>query len=184
MPEKEITYIHQNLVEKAKQNDRTAQSQLYEFYFKAIFNSCHRIVTDSFVAEDIMHDSFIEAFKKIKQHNESATFGAWLKKIAINRSINHLKKEKLIANKFEYYTASEEVEGEKEIKLSVQEIKMALTQLAPNYRSVFSLYLIEGYDHDEIGEIMNISASTSRSQLSRAKKKVRMLLEQPNYSTT
>jgi RNA polymerase sigma factor (sigma-70 family) len=184
MPEKEITSIHQNLVKKAKQNDRPAQSQMYEFYFKAIFNSCHRIVTDSFVAEDIMHDSFIEAFKNIKQHNESATFGAWLKKIAINRSINHLKKEKLIANKLKDYTASEEVESKKEIKLSVQEIKMALTQLAPNYRSVFSLYLIEGYDHDEIGEIMNISASTSRSQLSRAKKQVRMLLEQPNYSTT
>jgi RNA polymerase sigma factor (sigma-70 family) len=184
MPEKEITSIHQNLVKKAEQNDRPAQSQMYEFYFKAIFNSCHRIVTDSFVAEDIMHDSFIEAFKNIKQHNESATFGAWLKKIAINRSINHLKKEKLIANKLKDYTASEEVESKKEIKLSVQEIKMALTQLAPNYRSVFSLYLIEGYDHDEIGEIMNINASTSRSQLSRAKKQVRMLLEQPNYSTT
>ena len=171
------------MVEKAKQNNRPAQSQLYEFYFKAIYNSCHRIVTDTFVAEDIMHDSFIEAFKNIKQHKESATFGAWLKKIAINRSINHLKKEKLIAHKLEKHTDSEKVEGEKKIDLSVQEIKMALTQLAPNYRSVFSLYLIEGYDHDEIVEIINISANTSRSQLSRAKKQVRTLLEHSNYST-
>ena len=185
MSEIATPHIHQSLIEKAKQNNRAAQSQLYELYYKAIYNSCFRIVGNSFSAEDIMHDAFIEAFKNIEQHNESATFGAWLKKIAINRSINHLKKEKLITQKLEDYkelNTTEELD-EQSFDFSVTEVKEALIQLPTNYKLVFSLYLIEGYDHEEIGEIMNISTSTSRPQLSRAKKQIRTLLEQRNHST-
>lgn len=185
MSEKVTPYIHKKLVEKAKQNSRAAQSQLYELYFKAIYNSCFRIVGNSFSAEDIMHDSFIEAFKNIEQHNESSTFGAWLKKIAINRSINFLKKEKLIALKIEDYkelNSTEEAEQEL-FDFTISEIKEALTQLPTNYKLVFSLYLIEGYDHEEISSIMNISTSTSRSQLSRAKKQIKILLNHRKHST-
>ncbi len=185
MSEIATPHIHQNLVDKAKQNNRPAQSQLYELYSKAIFNSCYRIVNDSFIAEDIMHDAFIQAFKNILQFNENSTFGAWLKKIAINLSINHLTREKLIAQKLEDYKGLhiEEDEQKEQLDFSISEIKEALVQLPTNYRLVFSLYLIEGYDHEEIGEIMNISKSTSRSQLSRAKKQIRTLLEHRKYST-
>lgn len=183
MSEKAIPYIHQQLVEKAKQNSRSAQSQLYELYFKAIYNSCYRIIGDQFTAEDIMHDAFIEAFKNIHQHRGQVTFGAWLKKIAINRSINYLKKEKLIAHKLEDYRIENQEQEENSENFSIKDIKLTLKELPPNYRLIFSLYLIEGYDHDEIASILKISASTSRSQLSRAKKQVRTLLEQQKYST-
>tara|TARA_B110000503_G_C7157385_1_gene417929 strand:+ start:225 stop:659 length:435 start_codon:yes stop_codon:yes gene_type:complete len=136
-------------------------------------------VNDSFIAEDIMHDAFIQAFKNILQFDENSTFGAWLKKIVINRSINHLKREKLIAQKLEDYKDLHPEEEQQKVQLNftIAEIKKALVQLPTNYRLVFSLYLIEGYDHEEIGEIMNISKSTSRSQLSRAKKQVKKILE-------
>ena len=183
MSEKEIPHIHKALIKAAKRNNRKAQSELYELYYKAIYNCCLRIVNNTFVAEDLMHDSFIESFKNINQFNESATFGAWLKKIAINKSINYLKREKLIAHKLEHYSSIEEDENS-ETNLSIKEVKMALEQLPTNYRLVFSLYLIEGYDHEEIGSILNISKSTSRSQLSRAKKEVKRVLEQQKYSTT
>ena len=136
-------------------------------------------MNDSFIAEDIMHDAFIQAFKNILQFDENSTFGAWLKKIVINRSINHLKREKLIAQKLEDYKDLHPEEEQQKVQLNftIAEIKKALVQLPTNYRLVFSLYLIEGYDHEEIGEIMNISKSTSRSQLSRAKKQVKKILE-------
>ena len=136
-------------------------------------------MNDSFIAEDIMHDAFIQAFKNILQFDENSTFGAWLKKIAINRSINHLKRDKLIAQKLEDYKDLHPEEEQQKVQLNftIAEIKKALVQLPTNYRLVFSLYLIEGYDHEEIGEIMNISKSTSRSQLSRAKKQVKKILE-------
>ena len=84
MSEHKDLYIHQKLVVDAKRNSRKAQSQLYELYYKSIFNSCYRIIGDVYAAEDLMQDAFINAFKNIYQHKEEVSFGAWLKKIAIN----------------------------------------------------------------------------------------------------
>ena len=177
MSENKDLYIHQKLVEGAKRNSRNAQSQLYELYYKSIFNICYRIIGDVYAAEDLMQDAFIDAFKNIHQHKEEVSFGAWLKKIAINECINYLKRKQLIAQKLEVYSIENIETEEQSARFTVAEIKHALKELAPNYRLVFSLYLIEGYDHDEIASILNISASTSRSQLSRAKKQVKNILE-------
>ncbi len=125
-----------------------------------------------------MHDAFIEAFRSIEQYNEPSTFGAWLKKIAINRSINYLRKEELITQKLEDYRElnTNEESNQQHNDFSINDIKRTLTQLPANYKLAFSLYLIEEYDHKEIAEIMSISTCTSRSQLSRAKRQIRALL--------
>lgn len=178
-----ITYIHQPLIEAAKKEDRNAQSKLYTLYYKAVYNSSLRIVEDRFTAEDIMQDAFIDGFRNLHQFDARSTFGAWIKKIAINKSINYIKKQQLVAHKLEDYSIVEELEGTEENEMhSIEEVKEAMKKLAPNYKVVFSLYMIEGFDHDEIAEIMNISSSTSRSQLSRAKKQLKKLI-QNQYET-
>lgn len=176
---KQTPHIHQALVNEAKQNKKKAQSQLYTLYFKAMYNTSLRIVGESYVAEDLMQDAFIDAFKNIHQFDEQATFGAWLKRIVINKSINHVKKQQLIAKKLEDYSSHIEDDdaGEEEnMNYSIEDIKSAMKQLSPQYKIVFSLYMIEGYDHDEIAEIMQISSSTSRSQLSRGKQQLKKLI--------
>ena len=177
MTESEVQNTQRKLIEEARQNSRVAQSQLYELYYKAIFNSSLRIVGDYYVAEDLMQDAFIDGFKNINGFEGSSTFGAWLKKIVINKSINHIRKEQLIADKLEDYSNELEEIEESEQDYSVEEVKKAIKLLSPNYKVVFSLYLIEGYDHEEIAQIMSISPHTSRSQLSRAKRQLKKIIE-------
>lgn len=183
---KEIPQIHIKLIEEAKRNEKRAQSQLYLLYYKSIYNCCLRIVGDSYAAEDLMQDSFIMAFKNIKQFNSEVMFGAWIKKIAINTSINYLKRNELMAQKMkDYGTLNEQDEDgeETQSEFTIQEVLKAMEGLATNYRIVFSLYMIEGYDHDEIAKIMSISASTSRSQLSRARSKIKTIINSNSSET-
>jgi RNA polymerase sigma-70 factor (ECF subfamily) len=175
--EEKALHIHHKLIEKARQLDRKAQGKLYELYNKAMFNASRRIVNDTFLAEDIMHDSFIEAFKKIGTLEENKSFGVWLKRIVVNKSISQLNKKELFSME-EAQVELLEIEEEKEADFEVSVIKRAMKELAKRYRIIFSLYLIEGYDHEEIGEILNISSSTSRSQLSRAKNQLRKIVNE------
>lgn len=97
MSESSTPYIHQRLFEKAKQNDKSAQGELYSLYCEAILNGCFRVVRDAYVAEDIMQDAFIEVFKNIKQHQESSTFGAWLKRLQLRGNLE-IKAESNMSN--------------------------------------------------------------------------------------
>lgn len=168
-------HIHHSLIEKAKKNDRQAQSQLYQFYFKTIYNSSLRIVKDAYVAEDMMQDAFLEAFKNLKQLKDNVTFGNWLKRIAINRSINFINRAGRVEEQLKDTLTDEQVEVN--IDAEVLEIKNALTEIGRTYELVFNLYYLEGYDHEEIASILNIAASTSRSQLTRAKQKIRTVIQ-------
>lgn len=131
---------------------------------------------DDYVAEDMMQDAFIEAFKKLDQLKDNITFGNWLKKIAINRSINFINRAGRIEEQMSELTIEEE--ERQDIEAELLEIKSALTKLKAPYELVFNLYYIEGYDHEEIAEILKIAASTSRSQLTRAKQKIRNIIHQ------
>ena len=166
------------MVEKAKQFDRKAQGDLYQLYFKAMFNTSLRIVSDSYLAEDIMQDSFIDGFRRISSLEDSSSFGAWMKKIVVNNSINQINRTGLISEKLEEVDFEQLAEPKEDFEVEVNEVKSAMKSLTKQYQVIFSLYLIEGYDHEEIGEILNISSSTSRSQLSRAKQRVRTIIEQ------
>jgi len=136
-----------------------------------------RIINNETEAEDVMQEAFLKAFSKIETYKGEVSFGAWLKKIVINRSLDHLKKRKV---KFEEINekTNKIIDYQMETKeVNVQVIKDAIQKLPDGYRVVLSLYLIEGYDHEEISEILGISNSNSRTQFLRAKNKLREILK-------
>jgi len=169
--------IHQDLIDGCKNGDQKAQFQIYKLYYKAMFNTSLRIVSDTMEAEDIMQEAFLSAFEKINTYSGKVSFGAWLKKIVINRSLDSVSRKKAIFEDIDtHYELQEEadkgVDNDPDLEEKMEEIKKAISNLPDGYRIILSLYLLEGYDHDEIGEILDISSSTSRSQLSRAKQKL------------
>lgn len=168
--------IHQDLIDGCKDGDQKAQFQVYKLYYKAMFNTSLRIVRDTMEAEDIMQEAFLAAFEKINTYSGTVSFGAWLKRIVINRSLDAVSKQKAIFEDIDtHYDLRQEPDEDSQppdLQDKMSEVKEAINNLPDGYRIILSLYLIEGYDHDEISEIMNISSSTSRSQLSRAKQKL------------
>jgi RNA polymerase sigma-70 factor (ECF subfamily) len=168
-----ILFTHKELVEKSKIGDRKAQYKLYELYVDAMFNVCMRIVKIREDAEDLIQDSFVDAFKHLASFKYDSTFGSWLKRIVINKSINHLKLKRIPILELDNYDyqISDSIEIEEEV-LDVSKIKNGIKSLPDGYQTIINLYLIEGYDHVEIGEVLGISASTSKSQYHRAKKKL------------
>jgi len=169
---------HQEIVERCKRGDRDAQFELYRLYAKAMYNTCLRMVKNEFDAEDILQNSFIDVFTKLHTFKFQSSIGAWIKRIVINNCINFLKRQK---NKFDEIDDRIVVEEDpvhpEPDKLEVEAVREAITKLPDGYRIVFSLYCLEGYDHEEISEILDISISTSKSQYSRAKKKLKELLK-------
>jgi RNA polymerase sigma factor (sigma-70 family) len=169
--------LHQDLIDGCKTGDQRAQFQVYKLYYKAMYNTSLRIVGDTMEAEDIMQESFLSAFEKIDTYSGTVSFGAWLKKIVINRSLDTLNKRKAVFEDIESHVgirddSSDDADRYEEMDLKVEEVKEAIDRLPDGYRIILSLYLLEGYDHDEIAEILSINSSTSRSQLSRAKQKL------------
>ncbi|MCE5347617.1 MAG: sigma-70 family RNA polymerase sigma factor [Bacteroidales bacterium] len=169
--------LHQELIEGCIKGDQKAQFQIYKLYYKAMFNTSLRIVNDTMEAEDIMQESFLSAFEKIDTYSGTVSFGAWLKKIVVNRSLDALSKKKAVFEDIDSHVGIRDDSGEEsirneEIDVRVEEVKEAIEKLPDGYRVILSLYLLEGYDHDEIAEILSINSSTSRSQLSRAKQKL------------
>jgi len=172
--------IHQDVIDRCRKGEQKAQFQIYKLYYKAMFNTSFRIVNDRMEAEDIMQEAFLKAFDKIHTYSGKVSFGAWLKRIVINHSLDELKKKKIELDSLEdsVYNPeeeekAEEEEDETEIWNKVEEIREAINGLPDGYRIVLSLYLLEGYDHEEIAEILNMTSSTSRSQYTRAKNKLR-----------
>lgn len=170
--------IHAEIIERCLVGDRYAQNQLYKLYSKAMFNVSYRITNNFDDAEDALQDAFISAFKNLASYKGDAAFGAWLKRIVINKSINLIKKRH---TQFEEVSDELMEEGDDQVvkvdQLSVNRIKQAMEKLPDGYRVVFSLYLLEGYDHGEIAEILGITESTSKSQFNRSKKKLKEILE-------
>lgn len=128
-------------------------------------------------AEDVMQEAFLSAFKKIDSYKGEVSFGAWLKRIVINRSLDHLKKKKVKFEEVNEKTAQIADYQMETKEVNVETIKKAIQQLPDGYRVVLSLYLLEGYDHEEISEILGISNSNSRTQFLRAKNKLREILK-------
>jgi len=179
----EFKNIHGDLIELCKLGDSKAQFKIYKLYYKAMYNTCLWMIKDSDDAEEIMQNSFLSAFDKIDTYKGEVSFGAWLKKIVVNNSINFLRKKKLefseINDNFDY---SEDDESEDNGTPDIDQIKNAINMLPEGYRVVLCLYLLEGYDHNEISQILDISVSTSRSQFLRAKKKLISLIKENNIS--
>ena len=177
-----ITHIN-DLVARCRKNDQRAQMEVYERYYKAMYNTSLRIVNDTAEAEDIMQEAFLKAFSKIDSFQGTSTFGAWLKRIVVNLSINAFnKKVKLneVAYNDELKNEMDEGEGiileEDSKNQKVNKVLKTLNSLKENYRVALTLHLIEGYDYEEIGEILNLSYANSRTTISRAKESLRKKL--------
>jgi len=175
--------IQFRLVEDCKAGNRKAQRELYGMYAKAMYNVCYRMMNDAEEANDMLQEAFIDAFTRLDSFRQESTFGVWLKKIVINKCINAKQRRKIewistdnteIDDKID----DQDIINEAELKISVERVKMAMQQLPEGGRVIFSLYLLEGYDHTEIAQILNISESTSKTQFMRARKKVKDLLLQ------
>lgn len=176
--ETNIRYTHKALVENSKNGHRSSQYQLYSHYVDAMYNVGMRILGNKEDAEDVVQDSFIDAFKNLGSFKYESTFGAWLKRIVINKSINHLKVKRIpvVPLDAHEFHLKEDVE-EKVEAMDIQKVKKGIKKLPQGYQQIINLYLIEGYDHIEIGEILEISTSTSKSQYHRAKKKLIEIIE-------
>ncbi|WP_254164324.1 RNA polymerase sigma factor [Chryseosolibacter histidini] len=176
--ERQLLNIHEELITRCKAGDRDAHFRLYKLYKKAMFNVGYRITGREEDAEDALQEAFISAFRNLENYRGDAAFGAWLKRIVVNKAINILKKRRheTMPDNEQWDVAEEEAPVEYKEELTVDRVRKAIGQLPDGYRAVLSLYLLEGYDHQEIAEIMHISESTSKSQLNRAKNKLKEIL--------
>ena len=176
---------HVELVERCKQGERKAQYELYKLYSKSMMNVCMRVVNHVGEAEDVLQEAFLDAFCNLHTFRGQSTFGAWLKQVVVNKAINHLRQRKMELVDIDGYgygdddhdIADTESFDEEGIQMDVERVRRCMEQLSEGYRIVLSLYLFEGYDHEEIGEILGISESTSRTQYMRGKKKLLELLK-------
>jgi RNA polymerase sigma-70 factor, ECF subfamily len=175
-----FTPRHLDLVEACKRGDQKAQFELYRLYNAAMYNTTLRIVGDSDDAEDVMQEAFLKAFEKLDTYRGAVSFGAWLKRIVINKALDFLrvKKEQLsLEDAGEVGEMVDEPVDTGEVEYRAEEIKKAIYDLPEGYRVVLSLILLEGYDHEEVSAILNISNATSRTQYHRAKKRLIELLK-------
>jgi len=161
------------LVERARKGDQQSIYQLYKMYVRAMYNISIRIVANHLDAEDILQESFASAFCNLESYKGEATFGAWLKRIVINKSVNHVMKKKIwFADTGTIDVADEDELSDDDLfaKISPEMIHEAIKTLPAKAKAVFSLYLLEGYQHKDIAEMLDISESTSKSQYQRARK--------------
>ena len=176
--------IHHIIIQRCKKNNPKAQMELYNLYCKAMFLVAKRYLKDDFAAEDAMQDAFIKAFKKIDSYKGEVSFGAWLKRIVINQSIDELKKKRLeiVSINEETYQVLDDDNWQVEDATTMQHIVNCIKELKEKYRVVLSLYLLEGYDHQEISQILGITEVTSRTNLLRGKKKLQEHLKSIRYA--
>lgn len=171
-----------SLLRACRRQDSQAQKVVYHHYIKAMYNVSLRLLNHSAEAEDVVQEAFLEAFQKIGQFRAEASFGAWLKRIVINKSINQLRKRRL--NLVEISASAQDTleedssSNEAEIAWQVARVRQGIRALPDGFRVVLSMYLLEGYDHREIAEFLGISESTSKSQYSRAKKKLLKIIQE------
>lgn len=180
------TDIHQKLIEASKKGDNRARRQLYELYARAMFNICCRMMKNREDAEDILQEAFVQAFTKLDSFRYESTFGAWMKRIVVNTCINAINRKKvdLLLTEDMYHYKHIMEDEEEELPLTVKDVHKAMEELPEGGRIVFSLYLLEGYDHLEIAEILGITESTSKSQFMRAKRRVYEILKEKYYATS
>jgi len=168
-------YINAPLIEECRQGSTRAQFRLYNQYSKAMYNLAYRILNNREDAEDILQEAFVDCFKNLNTFRFESTFGAWLKKITVNKCINQLKKKKIDLTLCENLPV-DIYEEDSEVKYDTTKIFKGIEKLPDGYRVILTLYLLEGYDHQEIAQILGITESTSKSQYSRAKDKLRSII--------
>jgi len=169
------------LIEACRRQERKAQRKLYERYSPHMFGVCKRYVKNKEDAEDVLLEAFFKVFTNIHQFKGDGSFEGWIRRIVINESLMFLRKKHNFHIRVELNQVDAKTPTTVVQKLEAEDILYFLDQLPTGYRTIFNLYVIEGYKHREIAELLGISINTSKSQLILAKKRLRALLEEANY---
>lgn len=179
--------LNTDIIEQCKRNDRKAQLQLYNKYAQGMYQVAFRFLKNAFEAEEAMQEGFINAFTKLHQFTGEVTFGAWLKRIVINKSLDMIKAKKAFMISLNEEVVGEIIEDENDWSVvdtvTIDHIKLKIAGLPEKYQYPLMLFLIEGYDHQEISEILQISGVASRTLVHRGKKKLQEQLKTLNYGT-
>lgn len=179
-----IIPLHKNyskLIEKASKGDRRAQHQLFEMFSPKMLGVCRQYLKNIDLAEEVMLSGFFKMFTNLNNFKNEGSFEGWIRRIMVNESISQLRKDKKL-----HFVSETEIENEQdysatiETELEVNEIQKMIDSLPDGYKTVFVLYAVEGYKHSEIGEMLQISESTSKTQLFKARKMLQNMVKQQN----
>lgn len=183
--------VTKEIISQCKKNDEKAREIIFNKYSPVLLSICIRYLKDKIKAEDVMQDAFITIFTKINQYNGKGSFEGWIKRITVNTALMQLRRDKkeIVSDRMEYYEeTTERSENERHLdiknkrsvienaKFSQTEIFDIVSELPTGFRTVFYLYVVEGYKHKEISKTLDISIGTSKSQLLRARKKLENIL--------
>ncbi|WP_459210351.1 RNA polymerase sigma factor [Aquimarina rhabdastrellae] len=171
----------EQLIKKCKKQDAKAQEQLFKLYGSKLFSLCLKYSRDYASAEDTLQDSFITIFDKISQYKGNGSFEGWLKRVTINTALQKYRKQKVFEIVHEDQIEDIEVEIDEE-QFSLDYLLQLIQQLPDRYRLVFNLYVLDGYSHKEIAEMLTISVGTSKSNLARARYILKEKLENTDDS--
>jgi RNA polymerase sigma-70 factor (ECF subfamily) len=174
--------INDELFIRLKEQDKTAQKWLYERYSPLLFGVCKRYMRTREDAQESLISGFYKIFSQIDSYSGAGNFEGWMRRIMVNECLMALRKTNPLTFSTEIINLPEQADGYSiEADISAKEILEVLDQLPPGYRTVFNLYVLEGFKHHEIAEILQISINTSKSQLILAKEKLRLLLKSKGY---
>lgn len=173
--------ILNNIIKQCIKEDRKAQKELYKLYYSKMMNVCYRYAKNSDDAQDLLQDGFVKVFSHLKSYDFKGSFEGWIRKIMVNTAIDFYRKNKGIYfveddNNFILETVRIESADSIYSNFGVDEIMHSIQQLSPVYKTVFNMYVIDGYSHKEISEQLNISEGTSKSNLSKAKQNLQEIL--------
>lgn len=182
-----VKNIHEVLITACLEGDQKAQFKIYKLYYKAMYNTSYRILRDQMEAEDVMQEAFLDAFQKIYQYDGTATFGSWLKRIVINKSIDRLRKIKELYSLDEMDNEPADIVEEdyfEVLSMKIEFIRQGIEKLKDTNRMILTLYLLEGYDHQEIAEILGMSYNAVRTRYSRARQNLITNIRQLDLSNS
>tara|TARA_Y100000768_G_C23902853_1_gene646079 strand:+ start:207 stop:752 length:546 start_codon:yes stop_codon:yes gene_type:complete len=175
------SHIHDGLINACVKGDHKAQMKIYELYSRAMLLTAMQMIKDPIEAEEAVQESFLRAFSKLGQFEGKSTFGAWLKRIVVHECWSRNQKQGVFFDELEEVEDQHEEKENDDIELTLEKVKKCMALLPDGYRLVLSMYLLEGYDHEEIAEVTGISAATSRSQFLRGKKKLLEMLKEESH---
>ena len=179
-----LVSLHKNytkLIARAKKGDRKGQQELYSLFAPKMLSVCRQYVKKQEVAEEVMLGGFLKVFTHLGNYKNEGSFEGWIRRIMVNESISQLRKDKKLL-----FNDATEIENSSnhvayiETELEVEEIQKLIDALPDGYKTVFVLYAVEGYKHSEIAELLQVSESTSKTQLFKARKMLQQRISKEN----
>ena len=174
------------IVEGCVREERKCQQMIFEMFYGKMMSACLRYISDRDEAQDVLQDGFIKVFNSIAKFDFNGSFEGWVRRIVVNTAIDHIRKKKkdifqvtdheFIMNN--YSDEADEKENESMYaNLKNNEIVEAIQQLSPAYRTVFNMYVVDGYSHQQIADLLNINIGTSKSNLAKARMNLKRILK-------